>query len=60
MPASNENRSVISPAMDDTPADAARLSRCSILLVHGTWGRGIFPKMSDLRRGYLPWDQEVV
>jgi hypothetical protein len=53
MPASNENRSVISPAMDDTPADAARLSRCSILLVHGTWGRGIFPKMSDLRRGYF-------
>lgn len=53
MPASNENRSVISPAMDDTPADAARVSRCSILLVHGTWGRGIFPKMSDLRRGYF-------
>jgi hypothetical protein len=45
MPASNENGSVISPAMDDTPADAGRVSRCSIILVHGTWGRGIFPKM---------------
>ena len=53
MPASNENTSVISPAMDDTPADAARVSRCSILLVHGTWGRGIFPKMLDLRPGYF-------
>ena len=53
MPASNENRPVISPAMDDTPADAARVSRCSIILVHGTWGRGIFPKMSDLRRRYF-------
>jgi hypothetical protein len=53
MPASNENRPVISPAMDDTPADAARVSRRSIILVHGTWGRGIFPKMSDLRRRYF-------
>jgi hypothetical protein len=53
MPASNENGSVISPAMDDTPADAGRVSRCSIILVHGTWGRGIFPKMSDLSRSYF-------
>src|SRR3954451_8770890 len=53
MPASNENGSVISPAMDDTRADAERVSRCSIILVHGTWGRGIFPKMPDLSRGYF-------
>lgn len=53
MPASNENGSVISPAMDDTPADAGQVSRCSIILVHGTWGRGIFPKMSDLSRSYF-------
>jgi hypothetical protein len=53
MPASNENGPVVSPATDDTPADAARVSRCSIILVHGTWGRGIFPKMSDLRRRYF-------
>jgi hypothetical protein len=53
MPASNEDWSVISPATDDTPAHTARVSRCSIILVHGTWGRGIFPKMSDLRRSYF-------
>jgi hypothetical protein len=53
MPASNENKPVVSPAMDDTPADAARASWYSIILVHGTWGRGIFPKMSDLRRRYF-------
>src|SRR5215813_14771660 len=52
MPASNENGPVVSPATDDTPAHAVRVSRCSIILVHGTWGRGIFPKMSDLRRRY--------
>ena len=52
MPTSNENRPVTSPAMDDTPADAARVTRCSIILVHRTWGRGIFPKMSDLKRRY--------
>src|SRR5262249_61467715 len=35
------------------PRDPARVSPCSIILVHGTWGRGIFPKISDLRRRYL-------
>jgi hypothetical protein len=53
MPASNENGPVVSPAMDDTPAHTARVSQCSVILVHGTWGRGIFPKMSDLRRRYF-------
>ena len=33
--------------------DPARVSPCSIILVHGTWGRGIVPKISDLRRRYL-------
>jgi pimeloyl-ACP methyl ester carboxylesterase len=40
MPASDENNAVVSPAMNDTTAGAARASRCSIILVHGTWGRG--------------------
>src|SRR5262249_60744241 len=35
------------------PRDPARVSPCSIILVHGTWGRGIFPKISDLKRRYL-------
>lgn len=51
MPASDENRAVV--AMDDTAANAARVRPCSIILVHGTWGRGIFPKMSDLKRRHL-------
>src|SRR5262249_7325113 len=50
---SNENKSMTSPAMGDSPADAVQTSRCSILLVHGTWGRGIFPKISDLKRNYF-------
>ena len=29
------------------------MNRCSIILVHGTWGRGFSPKISDLRRRYL-------
>ena len=29
------------------------MNRCSIILVHGTWGRGFFPEISDLRRRYL-------
>jgi hypothetical protein len=29
------------------------VSRCSIILVHGTWGRGFFPRISDLKRRYL-------
>jgi hypothetical protein len=53
MPASSENGPVVSPATDDTPAHTARVCRCSVILVHGTWGRGIFPKMSDLRRRYF-------
>jgi hypothetical protein len=30
--------------MEDTSADLARVRSCSIILVHGTWGRGFFPK----------------
>jgi|SoiMethySBSTD1v2_1073268.scaffolds.fasta_scaffold423928_2 hypothetical protein len=29
------------------------MSRCSIILVHGTWGRGFFLKISDLKRRYM-------
>jgi hypothetical protein len=36
-----------SPAMTDRPIDAARVSRCTIVLVHGTWGRGPFPKRRE-------------
>src|SRR5262245_20235181 len=33
----------------DTPADAARLGRpCSIILVHGKWARGFFPKRREV------------
>src|SRR5262245_52277287 len=35
------------------PMDPARVGPCSIILVHGTWGRGFFPKISDLKRRYL-------
>jgi hypothetical protein len=51
--ASNENGPARSSAMDDTPTDAALVSRCSIILVHGTWGRGIFSKVPDLSRRYF-------
>jgi hypothetical protein len=37
-----------SPALDDTPVDAGRVSRCAIILVHGTWGRGVFPKRREV------------
>jgi hypothetical protein len=37
-----------SPALDDTPVDAGRVSRCAIILVHGTWGRGAFPKRREV------------
>src|SRR4029077_18802808 len=35
-------------AMDDTPADAVRVKPCSIILVHGTWARGFFPKRREV------------
>jgi hypothetical protein len=35
---------MISAAMEDTSVDLARARPCSIILVHGTWGRGFFPK----------------
>jgi hypothetical protein len=34
--------------MDDTPANAARVKPCSIILVHGTWARGFFPKRREI------------
>jgi hypothetical protein len=39
--------------MDDILADSARVSPRTIILVHGTWGRGFLPKISDLRRRYV-------
>jgi Alpha/beta hydrolase family len=50
MPASDENNAAVSPAMNDTPAGATGANPCSIILVHGTWGRGFIPNISDLRR----------
>jgi hypothetical protein len=35
---------------DAAPGRAVRASQCSIILVHGTWGRGFFPRISDLGR----------
>ena len=48
MPTSDENRPVGASATVDTPADAARAKRCSIILVHGTWARGFFPKRREV------------
>jgi Alpha/beta hydrolase family len=33
--------------MTDAPKDATRVSQCTIVLVHGTWGRGFFPKRRE-------------
>ena len=33
--------------MTDAPTDPAQVSRCTIVLVHGTWGRGFFPKSQE-------------
>jgi hypothetical protein len=38
----------MSAAMEDTSADLARVRPCSIILVHGTWGRGFFPKHREV------------
>jgi len=39
---------VRSPTMDDTHVDAGRVGRCTIILVHGTWGRGFCPKRREV------------
>jgi hypothetical protein len=45
MPASAENKAVELAALNDA---AAQVKRCSIILVHGTWGRGFFPKCREV------------
>jgi hypothetical protein len=45
MPASDENKAVELAATNDA---AAPPKRCLIILVHGTWGRGFFPKCREV------------
>ena len=44
MPATADDKAVESAAINDA---VARAKRCLIILVHGTWGRGFFPKSRE-------------
>lgn len=35
------------PVANGSSAPTGRVSSCSVILMHGTWGRGFFPKDSD-------------
>jgi RNA polymerase sigma factor (sigma-70 family) len=53
-----EDKAEVPPTMKDTPADVARVRRCSIILVHGTWGRGFFPKRHEASQRNKRWFEE--